>query len=1484
MTLCLNMIVKNESHIIIDTLTKLISKIKFDYYVICDTGSDDNTIDLIKYFFKDLIPGEIHIHEWMDFGYNRSLALHAAFGKTDYLLIFDADDYIEGEIILPNLILDSYMLNFGNIGNAYERMCLVKNNIIWKYIGVLHEYISTENQITTGHIIGNYFVVSGRTSSRNNDSQKYIKDAEILEKGYHESLKNGDNLFNRYVYYCANSYLDAGIKDKAIEWYNLTLKSNGWFDERYNSCLKLYDLTNNKDYLIQSFHHNPQRVEGIFYLIRHYTCEEMYSIAMGYYKFIKEYYENEYLTDNLSRFLFANVMDYTFYLPYFMIIVCEKLRDYSTGLKMFEIIFEKMTTAGQWWSDNLIFNLQFFDHNKLKKLNEYIKFLEKGGIKVNYTYLKKLNEKGENHKFDILFYTGFAKCPWNYTYSLNNAMGGSEKAVIYLSHLFPKELKIVISGDIEDEVIDNIHYINRFKINDSYEFKTIIISRYVSFFTIYPYLLDCKNIILMAHDTHFMNNLQGCDKSANEIISKNKINSIVYLTDWQKTHYENVTHPECKNIKSVVINNGIQLDLFPLKNLKIPNTFMYTSGSFRGLLRLLQLWPSILKKIPDAMLLICSYEKFPKNNDDIVMNEIIKNHSSIKHLGKLKTEDLYNLMNNSEYWLYPCSFNETSCITSLEMLMSEVICLYYPIAGLTDTLGNYGIQVKEGNEVETIINLTLEDKIKLRNDGKKYAKSCSWENRVIEWSKLIKKRILFYGRDVFPKIVLDDYFNSLKSKYEIDYTTEIKESDYTYYDELIYVHETYNKQYAVYDSSIIEKFKEINYLNTEPLNLECRLLYIQQNVSIFPEMKIYDYSMGNIKIMKESGIKNEIIYFPYLLNEEENIFLKEQKEKNEKLSEFGIMCSAGVITNDLLLLNPPRRKQVVEYLISQGFTVNIISGFGKERDTALSKCKVILNIHGQYGDEPTNIFEHIRCNRLLNAGYKILSEESYFMDPSFSKYQTLEFIKFDDFFKITKQQDYSPKVSYYSPNVSYYSPKVIDCFTFYNEIDMLTHRLETLYNVVDYFILVEATLTHVGKPKEMYYSKELFKKYSDKIIHIVVDDFSFNENNINCLKNEQWLNEKFQRNCITRGFSKLDLDNNDLIIISDVDEIPNPTTLKLIKNGEIKINNISQFEQDFYYYNIESKMDHLWYFSKIFRYGWFLTTDFTLDDLRMKWFENISNGGWHLSYFGTPSFISNKIKNFAHQEFNSDTFTKEESIEQRIKNGVDIYDRNIQIIKLNVKLNTFLPPNYNLVYCFIHSCNLNQLNRLEYLIDKINDCEINFKTIFINNIGKPLEKRFEGFQIGNINPQSLIVDNYSDNPLLFEIPTINKMIQFSKKHPYDNILYLHTKGVAHSNDYQELNDWINLMLHFLLKKSNKELLNTHDCIGCNYKDEPLPHYSGNFWWANCKYLSTLLEIPEFNINKNDAEYHLFKNKPVYHSLHNSTVNHYHQCYPKDNYH
>ena len=97
-TICLNMIVKNESKVIVSTLNNLCNYIEFDYWVISDTGSTDNTQGIIQdYFLEKGIPGELVSHEWRDFGYNRSKALEAAYDKTDYLLIFDADDNMIGD-------------------------------------------------------------------------------------------------------------------------------------------------------------------------------------------------------------------------------------------------------------------------------------------------------------------------------------------------------------------------------------------------------------------------------------------------------------------------------------------------------------------------------------------------------------------------------------------------------------------------------------------------------------------------------------------------------------------------------------------------------------------------------------------------------------------------------------------------------------------------------------------------------------------------------------------------------------------------------------------------------------------------------------------------------------------------------------------------------------------------------------------------------------------------------------------------------------------------------------------------------------------------------------------------------------------------------------------------------------------------------------------------------------------------------------------
>ena len=115
------------------------------------------------------------------------------------------------------------------------------------------------------------------------------------------------------------------------------------------------------------------------------------------------------------------------------------------------------------------------------------------------------------------------------------------------------------------------------------------------------------------------------------------------------------------------------------------------------------------------------------------MKSIIVKYDSIKHVGCLNKKQLYELISSSEFWLYLTNFTETSCITSMEMLMGEVICIYYPIAGLINTLGDYGIPIDNGNEIKVLQELTTDKKNEIRIRGKEYALSCSWENRVSNW-------------------------------------------------------------------------------------------------------------------------------------------------------------------------------------------------------------------------------------------------------------------------------------------------------------------------------------------------------------------------------------------------------------------------------------------------------------------------------------------------------------------------------------------------------------------------------------------------------------------------------------------------------------------------------------------------------------------------------------------------------------------------------
>jgi hypothetical protein len=280
--------------------------------------------------------------------------------------------------------------------------------------------------------------------------------------------------------------------------------------------------------------------------------------------------------------------------------------------------------------------------------------------------------------------------------------------------------------------------------------------------------------------------------------------------------------------------------------------------------------------------------------------------------------------------------------------------------------------------------------------------------------------------------------------------------------------------------------------------------------------------------------------------------------------------------------------------------------------------------------------------------------------------------------------------------------KIIDGFTFYNELKMLSFRLKELNDVVDYFVLVEATLTHSGQPKELTYqkNKHLFEEYNHKIIHVVVDDMPSATNHMG----QAWDREYYQRDCIIRGVEQLDIKDTDIILVSDCDEIPKPELLEQIKTHGLNIFNdknnlkfafgsidpeignynkgIVGFRQDFFYYNLECKHAGIWWQVRAMTYAKLkeigsANTARRFYEITQEYYEN---AGWHFSYFGDVEYIMNKIKNFAHQEFNSEEYLVKEKLEDYIKNNKDLYGRDyINLINSPLELNNNLPKNYKML-------------------------------------------------------------------------------------------------------------------------------------------------------------------------------------------------------------
>ena len=242
---------------------------------------------------------------------------------------------------------------------------------------------------------------------------------------------------------------------------------------------------------------------------------------------------------------------------------------------------------------------------------------------------------------------------------------------------------------------------------------------------------------------------------------------------------------------------------------------------------------------------------------------------------------------------------------------------------------------------------------------------------------------------------------------------------------------------------------------------------------------------------------------------------------------------------------------------------------------------------------------------------------------------------------------------------------------YFDEDLVLDIRLNTLNEKVNKFVIVEATKNHAGENKKLNFKIENFSKFKDKINYIIVDDLPINVTSPRKGWHENHARDQFQRNSIARGYK--DFDDDDLIMISDIDEIPNPKKIEefniknryacfLQKNFQSKINLLNISEED-------------WPGTKICKKK-YLKSPQWLRDIKTKkkpfWkvfgkkIQTISNGGWHFSFLKSPESIKNKIISYSHQEYNKEEFTNIDLIKNRISLGQDLFQRKINYKKIDI--------------------------------------------------------------------------------------------------------------------------------------------------------------------------------------------------------------------------
>ena len=324
----------------------------------------------------------------------------------------------------------------------------------------------------------------------------------------------------------------------------------------------------------------------------------------------------------------------------------------------------------------------------------------------------------------LVIYAGYYSPPYSPETIDETGLGGTEQCIINLAKTLKSQNPIwdiwVVGGVVYGDY-DGIMYrpTQDFK-NEVKSVDTIIGVSYIHYIKEFEGI-DYTDSILWVHNTEYYTWWNGQDiANHRELLLDSKLKSIICLTEWHKNIFIE-QFPETKD-KIQVIGNGVDTSKFQIGD-KNPNQYIYTSHAERGLSQILTEWDSILFKNPLAELKI-STPQYGLEYFNLYYRDLVDNLDNVEFLGTLPQHELYKLMAQSTYWYYPSSYEETFCITALEMLGHGVQPITWEWGGLKETLNNF--------------NTLNKDEFLDWEEVNKYLNQCSWESRVNNhWTPLL---------------------------------------------------------------------------------------------------------------------------------------------------------------------------------------------------------------------------------------------------------------------------------------------------------------------------------------------------------------------------------------------------------------------------------------------------------------------------------------------------------------------------------------------------------------------------------------------------------------------------------------------------------------------------------------------------------------------------------------------------------------------------